>query len=231
MAPSKRLTATGKGLLRSGLVAREGVGGVGNYGRGEVPMVRFPPLEEAKELDMLPILAINMASNYWKTRLDSIDTLMSVAEKIGKNLPTSGKFLMVLQLLIKGLTDTNTKVALKAMGALEKFIPMFKTGIEQNAQSLLTGLSTALCSANAALKNKADLLIDLLIDTVETVHLAQPLVHIILYGNSRARPVMLVHLCGNCLSNSRNTAGDKQAEAGTDQRMHIPDGNKTAGRD
>jgi len=203
MLPSKRLITTGKGLLRSGLVVRDNIfqNSLPVHNKVDLSPIKFPPLEESKDLDMLPILAINMGSNYWKTRLDTIDTLMSIADEIGKKFSTSGKFLMILQLLIKGLTDSNVKVALKAISALEKFIPMFKTGIEQNAQTLLTGLSTVLCSANATLKNKADILIDLLIDTIETIHLAQPFIHLILYGNSRARSIMITHLCGNWLFN------------------------------
>jgi len=152
--------------------------------------------DEPKEFESIPILASNMSSNDWKARLDAIDALMSISEKSASYLQHSSKFVIVLEALVKGLTDSNAKVSLKAVSALEKFVPLFKTGIEQNVQMLLTGLSTNLCSTNAALKNKADILIDLLVDTVESIYLAQPFVHIALYGNSRSRPTIILHLCG-----------------------------------
>lgn len=129
--------------------------------------------------------------------MDAIDGLMEVAEKTAEWLKRSSKFVVVMETLVKGLTDSNAKVSLKAVNALERFIPMFKTGIEQNLQILLNGLSPNLGSANAALKNKADILIDLLVDTIESVYLVQPLIHIGLYGNLRARPGVIQHLCGS----------------------------------
>ena len=166
---------TGKGLLRSGLVTRDNMmkrniePPLSNFGNNKISMMNFSPVEDCKELEMLNILSANMSSNYWKTRLDSIEGLIMIYEKIGKCLVTSGKFIMVLQALIKGLTDNNAKVALKSIYALERFIPMFKTKIEENIKALLTGISVVLCSANATLKNKAELHSDLLIVKVESI--------------------------------------------------------------
>lgn len=171
--------------------------GVGVKAEQKRPVKKVMSLEEPAECERIPSLVMNMSSNDWKARLDSIDGLMEVAEKTSEWLKKSSKFVTVMETLVKGLTDSNAKVSLKAVDALERFIPMFKTGIEQNLQTLLNGLSPNLGSTNAALKNKADILIDLLVDTVETVYLVQPFIHIALYGSLRSRSCIIHHLCGN----------------------------------
>jgi len=209
MLSSKRLKATGKGVLRSGLVLRrnetrhneselklEGFG-MGVRAEQKRPMKKVMPLEEPTECERIPLLVTGMSSSDWKARLDSIDGLMEVAEKTSEWLKKSPKFVIVMETLVKGLTDSNAKVSLKAVNVLERFIPMFKTGIEQNVQTLLNGLSPNLGSMNAALKNKTDILIDLLVDTVESVCLVQPFIHVALYGSLRSRSGIIQHLCGN----------------------------------
>ena len=152
--------------------------------------------EQQKDFEMIPLLVNNMKGNNWKLRFDSLNGLMQMAERTQDELQISNKFVLVLETLIKGVTDSNAKVAFKAIEVLEKFIPLFKTGIEQNAQLVLTGLSANLCSTNILLRNKTDLLIDLLVDTLESDCLAEGLVHLALYGNSRARAPIISHLCG-----------------------------------
>ena len=164
-------------------------------GKAKAPLL---PSEEPPEFENLATLTttINNSSN-WKSRVDAIDGLMEIAEKFTDALSRSGKFIAVLDSLAKSLNDTNVKVSIKAVGALERFVPLFKTNIELNVMLLLNYLANNLCSSNATLKNKADILIDLLIDTVENVCLVQPFVHISLYGNARAKPGIILHLCGN----------------------------------
>lgn len=164
------------------------------------PVNYISSAEEPSEFENIPIIAANMTSNDWKLRVSAIDTLINAAEKHTEFLQQSSKFVTVLEAFVKGLSDSNTKVSLKSVSALEKFVPLFKTGVEQHVMMLLNGLSNNICSANIALKNKADILIDLLIDTLESVCLVQPLVHLSLYGNTRARSTILLHLCGIKLS-------------------------------
>ena len=243
---------TSKGVLKGGPASREkettkaesGIQsetkletfGIGIKSEQQLPQKKVKHLtaaEEPKEFDNIPILAGNMSSNDWKARLDSIDALMNISEKTAGYLQRSSKFVTVLEALVKGLTDSNAKVSLKAVSVLEKFVPLFKTGIEQNVQLLLTGLSTNLCSTNSSLKNKADILIDLLVDTVESVYLAQPFVHIALYGNARAKPVIILHLCGMLIINvipNRHFAGDKSSKARTDWQICVSSSCKAIGR-
>lgn len=162
-----------------------------------------PVLEEPEEFNTIPTLVAAISSNDWRVRVNSLEELIRLAEKTTEYLKKSSKFVIVLETLSKVLTDSNTKVSIKAVNALERFIPLFKTGIEQNLQMLLTGLSTNLCSTSTSLKNKSDTLIDLLIDTVENIYLVQPFVHIALYGNIRARPSIIIHLCGNIAESNR----------------------------
>lgn len=152
--------------------------------------------EEPTEFENIPIIAANMTSNDWKVRVNAIDSLLISAEKYPEYLQRSTKFVTVLEAFVKGLSDSNAKVTIKSVSALEKFIPLFKTGIEQNISMLLNGLSNNICSTNTTIKNKSDTLIDLLIDTLESVCFIQPFVHISLYGNIRARSTILLHLCG-----------------------------------
>jgi hypothetical protein len=60
----------------------------------------------------------------------------------------------------------------------------------------MTSLSNNLSSTNVVVKNKADVLVDLIVDTVENVYLIQPLVHLSIYGNTRSKPAILLHLNG-----------------------------------
>jgi len=154
------------------------------------------PSDEPLEFEQINGLTVTLnTSNNWKDRSDAIDSLMQIAEKRPTELSKSDKFIAVLDVVSKTLNDANVKVCLKAVQALEKFIPLFKTNLEQNVTMLLSCLATNLCSTNVTLKNKADILIDLLIDTLENSCLIQPFVHITLYGNPRAKPGIILHLC------------------------------------
>ncbi len=165
--------------------------------------------EEPGDFASIPLVAANMSSNDWKVRVEAIDTLMGLAEKDAETLQLCPKFVLVLEALVKGLSDSNSKVSLKAVSALERFVPLFKTGIEQHVTLLLGGLCNNICSTNVPLKNKSDIIIDLLIDTIESVYLAQPFVHLALYGNARARPTIVLHLCGTLNGlRDRHIAGD-----------------------
>ncbi len=189
--------------------------------------------EEPAEFENIAIVAANMSSSDWKARVDAIEALMDLAEKNAEFLQRSTKFVIVLEALVKGLSDSNSKVSLKAVSALERFVPLFKTGIEQNVQMLLNGLNNDICSTNVTLKNRADTLIDLLIDTVESSCLAQPFVHLSLYGNVRARPTIVLHLCGTLSLQyflRRNPAGDPPHQAGPNHQIRVPGGDETAGR-
>lgn len=154
-------------------------------------------IEEPKEFENIAGYVATLSnSTNWKARVDSIDSLMSLAEFHAEALKDSSKFIAVLDALAKSLNDTNVKVSLKAVEVLEKFVPNFKTKIEQNVTILLSCLANNLCSTNTTLKNKADILIDLLIDTVENIFLIQPFVHLISFGNARAKSILILHLCG-----------------------------------
>ena len=61
---------------------------------------------------------------------------------------------------------------------------------------VMNALNNSLSSTNTVVKNKADLVVDLLIDTIENVYLIQPLVHLSIYGNKRAKPAIIQHLNG-----------------------------------
>ena len=152
--------------------------------------------EEPSEFANIPLLANNIIKADWKTRIEIIDKLTNIAERNVEPLRKSIKLVTVLESLIKCLNDSNSKVSSKAISAFEKLIPLFKTGIEQNINLLLGGISSNLCSTNTILKNKSETLLDLVIDTVENDCLVQPLVYIALYGNDRLRATIITHLCG-----------------------------------
>jgi len=160
------------------------------------PSSRRKPIDEPPEFDSIPNLTatINNSSN-WRTRVDAIDSLEKIALKYIEQLKLSGKFILVLDSFVKLLNDTNVKVSLRVINAFEKLIPFFKTNLEQNVHLMLESLASNLCSTNVSLRNKSDILIDLLIETLEPVSLLQPFVHTIVYGNSRAKAIMIQHLC------------------------------------
>ncbi len=190
-----------KGKIDSSPKKAEGLAGSPSvHSPTQHPVAKIKPLlpsEEPAEFEALQGITVTLnTSTNWKTRADCIDAIMDIAVDSSELLGRSGKFMAVLDSLAKALTDANVRVSIKAVSALEKFVPLFKPNIEQNAMLLLGCLATNLCSTNAPLKNKSDTLIDLLVDTVENVCLVQPLVHISLYGNPRAKPTIISHLCG-----------------------------------
>ena len=160
------------------------------------PITKVKPIEEPTEFENIPTLTGTISnSNDWRSRVDAINSLENIGKKYTEALSYSGKFILVLDSFVKALNDINIKVSLKAVSALEQFVPLFKTNLEQNAHLVLESLATNLCSTNVALKNKSDVLIDLLVETLEATTLIQPFVHVILYGNLRAKPIMIQHLC------------------------------------
>lgn len=166
----------------------------------KMPAAKPKASEEPSDFASVPLLASGVAKADWKTRVETVDKLIALAEKYTEALGKSSKLVVVLETLVKCLGDGNGKVAFKAAGALEKFIPLFRTGVEQNVHMLVAGVSANLCSTNTILKNKTEILLDLLVDTVEGRCLVQPLVHAALYGNARAKATIVAHLCGmNCL--------------------------------
>jgi hypothetical protein len=60
----------------------------------------------------------------------------------------------------------------------------------------MASLANNISSTTIPIKNKADVIIDLLIDTIENQYMIQPLVHLCLYGNARAKSMLLGHLNG-----------------------------------
>jgi hypothetical protein len=60
----------------------------------------------------------------------------------------------------------------------------------------MASLASNISSTAIPIKNKADVIIDLLIDTIENQYMIQPLVHLCLYGNARAKSTLLGHLNG-----------------------------------
>eukprot|EP00826_Nyctotherus_ovalis_P065707 TRINITY_DN9663_c0_g4_i1.p1 TRINITY_DN9663_c0_g4~~TRINITY_DN9663_c0_g4_i1.p1 ORF type:complete len:244 (+),score=55.97 TRINITY_DN9663_c0_g4_i1:206-937(+) len=158
------------------------------------PMQRIRSVDEPPEFDSIPTLTSTMSSsNSWRARVEAVDSLEGIALKFPNQLQHSAKFILVLDFLAKLLNDTNVKVSLRAIATLEKFVPLFKTNLEQSVHLLLEPLSTNLSSTNLALKNKSDVLIDLLVETLEPTSLLQPFVHVMLYG--RAKVTMIQHLC------------------------------------
>ena len=152
---------------------------------------------EPAEFEKIPILTSTLGSSTnWKERVDIIETLMNICVTQSEALKSSTKFIVVADSISKALNDTNIKVSIKCVEALEKFVPLFKTNIEQNILPLLTALVNNLSSTNVTLKNKADILIDLLVDTVENSCLIQHFSHFSLFGSPRAKPIIIAHLCG-----------------------------------
>ena len=103
--------------------------------------------------------------------------------------------MLILESFTKALNDSNIKICVKAIKAFEEIVPIYKTAVEQNINMIMNSIANGLSSTNSAVKNNADVLIDLLIDTVENVVLIQPLVHLALYANIRSKPLIIQHLC------------------------------------
>jgi len=58
----------------------------------------------------------------------------------------------------------------------------------------LNSISLVLNTTNISVKNKADILIDLIIDTVECSCLVNPLSQLALYSNVRSKAAIITHL-------------------------------------
>lgn len=129
-------------------------------------------------------------------RFDSINSLITIVENNIDKLQTSDKVTLIFQVLAKSLSDTNLKVILRTINGLEKFIPIFKSKLQQSVELILAGISALFISSNLSLKGKADQLICLLTNTLDGTVLAKAFIHEIIYGNIKSQGNMISKLCG-----------------------------------
>jgi hypothetical protein len=62
----------------------------------------------------------------WKIRLETIENMLSFSENFHNDLNQSTKFMTFLEAFCKGLSDSNLKVQIKTLTAMENAIPLFK---------------------------------------------------------------------------------------------------------
>ena len=89
--------------------------------------------EESTEFFNIPLHAGTMSKNDWKARLDALEKLSGIAERNVDTLQESPKFVTLLEAIIRGLTDSNGKVALRAVAALEQLFPISLMEVTQGS--------------------------------------------------------------------------------------------------
>jgi len=72
---------------------------------------------------------------------------------------------------------------------------MYKTFIEQNISFIINSVANMLSSANPSIKNNADILIDLIMDTIDNVFLIQPFAKLSQIANVRSKANIIQRLC------------------------------------
>ena len=98
-------------------------------------MKYLPPGQEPEQFENIPVMMGAMASNgyyiyfiylEWKVRLSTINSLVEFCEDYDSELNKSTKFVSVIEMFSKGINDSNIKVSIRALDALEKVIPLLK---------------------------------------------------------------------------------------------------------
>ena len=111
--------------------------------------------QEPSEFELISKYQVDMQSSEWKLRYETITSLQELTARHSKYLKTSSKLITVLDLFCKGLTDSNLKVHIHSLNALNKIIPDLNKSIEPNLTVLFTGLVPGLGSANSSIREIA----------------------------------------------------------------------------
>lgn len=107
------------------------------------------------------------------------------------NLKSSPKLLNVIDIFCKGLNDSNLKVHIHTLNALNKAIPALGRAIEPHLGLIVNSLLVGLGSANTSIREIAKDVCNCLINNCESYAVIGPLAFAAVTKNSRARTTLI----------------------------------------
>ena len=139
----------------------------------------------------LDAIYTQLASSDWNTRRDGVTALADLASEQGEALGARGRLLTIFDHLTPRLTDSNSKVNVTALQALQQMVPALRDGLPSVASTLVPALATSLASSNAQVRAITPAVLDSLIADVDHSALIQPFSNCVLYSPPKARPAMV----------------------------------------
>jgi len=142
-------------------------------------------------LPELDTIFANLASSDWAARKDGVSSLSDLAMAQGEALGARGRLLQIFDHLTPRLTDSNSKVNVAALQALQQMMPALRDGLPSVASTIVPALGTSLASSNAQVRAITPGVIDALVAGVDHASLIQPFANCALYAKEKARPAMV----------------------------------------
>ena len=159
-----------------------GLGGVSGVGMGA---------GGSEKLNDLESIYSSLNSSDWATRIEAVTRLADLASEQGDALCARGKLLTLFDHLTPRLTDSNSKVNVVALQALQTIVPAVRDGLSNVVSSIVPALATSLASSNAQVRAITPVVLDSLVAEVEHGALVQPFANCALYSPPKARPLMI----------------------------------------
>jgi len=145
----------------------------------------------SEKLNDLESIYSSLNSSDWATRIEAVTRLADLASEQGDALCARGKLLTLFDHLTPRLTDSNSKVNVVALQALQTIVPAVRDGLSNVVSSVVPALAASLASSNAQVRAITPVVLDSLVAEVEHGALVQPFANCALYSPPKARPLMI----------------------------------------
>ena len=143
-------------------------------------------------LNDLDGVVASLSSSDWAARIQGVTSLCELATDHGEALcARGGRLLTVFDALTPRLTDSNSKVNVVALQALQQMVPALREGLPSVVSTLVPALATSLASSNAQVRSITPGVLETLITDVDHGALIQPFANCVLYSPPKARPMMV----------------------------------------
>lgn len=136
----------------------------------------------------------NLASSDWAARKNGVTALANLVIEHGEALTARGRLLVLFDHLTPRLSDSNSKVNVTALQALQQMVPALREGLPSVASTLVPAVATSLASSNAQVRSITPGILDALVAGVDHGALIQPFANCVLYSPPKARPAMIEKL-------------------------------------
>ena len=151
--------------------------------------------QEPSELEILTKYQSDMLSPEWKQRYETISSLQELTARHSKYLKASNKLITVIDLFCKGLSDSNLKVHIHSLNALNKIIPELSKSIEPHLTVLFASLVPGLGSANSSIREIAKNVSFCIYEHCEASAVMLSATSVILSANPRAKIALVSIIC------------------------------------
>jgi hypothetical protein len=142
----------------------------------------------------------------WKDRIESLNWFLDLSQKYGQHLCQHKLCNKFLDVVMKLMSDSNSKVAIAATCAFAEMIPMIKIALQNSAVNVWGGVFTVLSSSNMQVRQNSEVVFQLLCQELDLNYSVQPLCHSItlmylyldiIYGHQKSKGVALNMLAGS----------------------------------